>query len=346
MEFINIPTALFSSPEYIGAEPVQRATWISLLAWCCEQENGGIIEGCRSWGMRRWMQTCGVTDQEINEENELYHFDGDHLVVFGYPHEIQETLKVKRKTARENGKLGGRPKKTNVETNIGTNAGTEEKPTSVFSETNVGTGIGTNVAPYVETYPKTVREGKERKEGKNGGKKTTTVNSTPEEEPPADPVPPPTPHESFPGFSPGTSPSYDSSAWIALQPLAEWVKTLRPGWDVSKFTGTERSALLTMHKSLGGVVPEAAKDCVSRYLAAAPANASKWDYPPDRLLFMKTFGEIVQKAFAWDRAQPRPKKKFKPEQPRQPEGPVVDTDTAAAEIRVLMKEIGLGGNEE
>lgn len=171
MEFINIPTALFSSPEYIGAEPVQRATWISLLAWCCEQENGGIIEGCRSWGMRRWMQTCGVTDQEINEENELYHFDGDHLVVFGYPHEIQETLKVKRKTARENGKLGGRPKKTNVETNIGTNAGTEEKPTSVFPETNVGTEIGTNVAPYVETYPKTVREGKE-------GSNTTTPTTT------------------------------------------------------------------------------------------------------------------------------------------------------------------------
>ena len=165
MEFINIPTALFSSPEYIGAEPIQRATWISLLAWCCEQENGGIIEGCRSWGMRRWMQTCGVTDQEINEENELYHFDGDNLIVFGYPHEIQETLKTKRKTARENGKLGGRPKKTHVETDIGTDVETEEKPTSVISETNVGTEIGTNVAPYVETYPKTVREGKEGKEG-------------------------------------------------------------------------------------------------------------------------------------------------------------------------------------
>ena len=107
MEFINIPTALFSSPEYIGAEPIQRATWISLLAWCCEQENGGIIEGCRSWGMRRWMQTCGVTDQEINEENELYHFDGDNLVVFGYPHEIQISVQTRRKTARENGKLGG-----------------------------------------------------------------------------------------------------------------------------------------------------------------------------------------------------------------------------------------------
>lgn len=169
MEFINIPTSLFSSPEYIGAEPVQRATWISLLAWCCEQENDGVIEDCRSWGMRRWMQTCGATDQEINVENELYHFDGDNLIVFGYPHEIQETLKTKRKTARENGRLGGRPKKTNVETNIGTNVETEEKPTLVSEKTYVGTEIGTNVGSNIETdiatYQKTVREGKEGKEG-------------------------------------------------------------------------------------------------------------------------------------------------------------------------------------
>lgn len=134
MEFINIPTALFSSPEYIGAEPIQRATWISLLAWCCEQENGGIIEGCRSWGMRRWMQTCGVTDQEISVENELYHFDGDNLVVFGYPHEIQASVQTRRKTARENGKLGGRPRKTDIGTSVGTEKETHEKPTSVISE--------------------------------------------------------------------------------------------------------------------------------------------------------------------------------------------------------------------
>lgn len=324
MEYMNVPTALFSSPEFIGAEPIQRATWIALLAWCCTQENGGVIEGCRTWGMRRWMQTCGVMDKEVMNGGELYHFDGDDLVVFGYPGGVQKLLERKRVIARENGKLGGRPK---------TNVGTEEKPTSVNSETNVGTNVGANVQ----------NRKKERKEERNIGGETTTVNSTPWGESPAAPVLPAVPHESFPGLSPGTSPSYGSSAWIALQPLAEWVKTLRPGWDVSKFTGTERSALLAMHKSLGGVVPVASKDCVARYLAAAPANASKWDYPPDRLLFMKTFGEIVQKAFAWDRAQPRPKKKFKPEEPRQPEGPIVDTDTAAAEIRELRKEMGLGG---
>lgn len=180
---------------------------------------------------------------------------------------------------------------------------------------------------------------KTNKQENNAEGNNTVVCSNP----PAAPALPPPPHESFPGLSPGTSVSYGSSAWVALQPLAEWVKTLRPGWDVSKFTGAERSALAAMHKSLGGVLPDAAKDCVARYLAAAPANASKWDYPPDRLLFMKSFGEVVQKAFTWDRGQPRPKKKPKPEEPRQPEGPVVDTDTAAAEIRGWMKEIGLGG---
>lgn len=324
MEYINIPLYVIRSNEYIGADPTQRATWLSLVAWSCDQENMGRIAGARSWGDRRWMQSCGVMASEVAESCGLFHWDGDDLVISFYPADAQREIERKREIARANGRKGGR------------------KPSSEpIPETNVG-----NQARIANESPlESEKKGKEKKGNREG--ETTTVDNTPKEEPPAAPVLPPTPpHESFPGLSPGTSPSYGSSAWIALQPLAEWVKTLRPGWGVSKFTGSERSALAAMHKSLGGALPEAAKDCVSRYLAAAPANASKWDYPPDRLLFMKTFGEIVQKAFAWDRAQPRPKKKLKPEQPRQPEGPVVDTDTAAAEIRVLMKEIGLGGNEE
>lgn len=324
MEYINIPLYVIRSNEYIGADPTQRATWLSLVAWSCDQENMGRIAGARSWGDRRWMQSCGVMASEVAESCGLFRWDGDDLVISFYPADAQREIERKREIARANGRKGGR------------------KPSSEpIPETNVGSNVGNQPRIANEAPSESEKKGKEKK-GNIGGE-TTTVDDTPEEEPPAAPVLPPTPHESFPGLSPGTSPSYGSSAWIALQPLAEWVKTLRPGWDVSKFTGTERSSLLAMHKSLGGVVPVAAKDCVARYLAAAPANASKWDYPPDRLLFMKTFGEIVQKAFAWDLAQPRPKKKLKPEEPRQPEGPVVDTDTAAAEIRVLMKEIGLGG---
>ncbi|WPX39417.1 hypothetical protein QET93_007690 [Akkermansia sp. N21116] len=154
MEFINIRTALFSSPEFIGAEPVQRATWIALLAWCCEQENNGIIRDCRSWKDRRWMQTCGVMASEVGEGCELYSWDGDDLAVFGYPAQIQASLNIKRTVARENGKLGGRPKNSPTVTNAGTEMETDGKPTLVSD----GTCIGTDV----ETDGKTVREGKGR----------------------------------------------------------------------------------------------------------------------------------------------------------------------------------------
>lgn len=183
MEYMNIPTALFSSPEFIGAEPVQRATWIALLAWCCTQENGGVIEGCRTWGMRRWMQTCGVMDKEVMAGGELYHFVGDDLVVFGYPGGVQELLERKRVIARENGKLGGRPRKTNA----GTDMETEEKPTSVNSETDVGTEIGTNVGANVQNRKK------ERKEERNMGGEISTVDSTPGEEPSTAPALPASP---------------------------------------------------------------------------------------------------------------------------------------------------------
>lgn len=141
MEYLSIPITLFSSTEFTGAEVSQRSTWISLLSWCCGQENAGIIKDCRKWNMRRWMQTCGVMDSEVAEECELFRFVGDDLHVFGYPHEVQKTLEVKRDIARTNGKLGGRPRKTNIETNVGS----EDEPTSVIEKTNVGTNVETNI---------------------------------------------------------------------------------------------------------------------------------------------------------------------------------------------------------
>ncbi len=154
MEYLNVPTALFSSPEFIGAEPVQRATWIALLAWCCAQENEGRIPDCRGWGDRRWMQTCGVMASEVGEGGELYWWDVDCLVVFGYPHNIQAVLHTKRETARENGRKGGRPK-TKVATDVGTDAETDGKPMLVSEETDVGSDVGTHVGTEMGTKMET-----------------------------------------------------------------------------------------------------------------------------------------------------------------------------------------------
>lgn len=342
MEYMNIPTALFSSPEFIGAEPVQRATWIALLAWCCTQENGGVIEGCRTWGMRRWMQTCGVMDKEVMAGGELYHFVGDDLVVFGYPGGVQELLERKRVIARENGKLGGRPRKTNA----GTDMETEEKPTSVNSETNAGTEIGTNVGANVQNRKK------ERKEERNMGGETTTVDSTPGEEPPTDPASP-IPNRERLNDVRGMR-CADNHADLGASPAAARfvVATLaiNPSWSRTLPTALEQAAALEAYRSAQGRVTPRDMEMLKAYYASGlthdRSNKAFWR-PDSRRKFWECFGDVLTHADRWakeTRWKPAAaRKKPKPEEPRQPEGPVVDTDTAAEELREWRKELGLGG---
>jgi len=44
MNWINIHTDTLRSEDYLGADPIERATWLNLMGWCCSQENGGMIK--------------------------------------------------------------------------------------------------------------------------------------------------------------------------------------------------------------------------------------------------------------------------------------------------------------
>ena len=296
-------------------------------------------------GMRRWMQTCGVMDKEVMAGGELYHFVGDDLVVFGYPGGVQELLERKRVIARENGKLGGRPRKTNA----GTDMETEEKPTSVNSETNVGTEIGTNVGANVQNRKK------ERKEERNMGGEISTVDSTPGEEPSTAPALPASP---FPdrerlndvrgmhcadnhadlGASPG-------AARFVVATLA-----INPSWSRTLPTALEQAAALEAYRSAQGRVTPRDMEMLKAYYASGlthdRSNKAFWR-PDSRKKFWECFGDVLTHADRWakeTRWKPvSARKKPKPEGPRQPEGPVVDTDTAAEELREWRKELGLGG---
>lgn len=106
MNWLNIDVMALRSPEFIGADPIARATWLCLLGYCADQENGGVIENCIDWGDRRWMQTCAVTRAEIDASHPLAFWDASALHVAFYPLDQE----VKFKANRKNGKLGGRPK--------------------------------------------------------------------------------------------------------------------------------------------------------------------------------------------------------------------------------------------
>lgn len=127
MNWLNLEIRTLRSPSYIGSDPAERATWINVLAFCCEQENGGRIIGAKGWKDRQWQQQCAVTHREVMRATKLLRWDGDDLVVTGYPHdkemEVQEmralgSAKTDKKAAaaRENGALGGRPKTQREET--------------------------------------------------------------------------------------------------------------------------------------------------------------------------------------------------------------------------------------
>lgn len=155
MNFINLHTDFLRSETYLGAEPIERATWLNLLAWCASQENGGVIKGAKTWTDRKWQQLCGITLKEVETMSELYAFSGDNLVVFSYPVEKEAEVKAKR----EAGKKGGRPKKTKT---LEPSKNKEEKPhgcDKLSSDSN-----------HQPERAETEREGKEKDKGKGKDK--------------------------------------------------------------------------------------------------------------------------------------------------------------------------------
>ena len=104
MNWLNIEIRVIRSPEYIGSDPVERATWLNLLASCAEQENGGKIPGCGSWKDRQWQQTCGVTAQEVSVDSPLWQWDGADIVVWHYPCDKEAEVRAKREAGSKGGK--------------------------------------------------------------------------------------------------------------------------------------------------------------------------------------------------------------------------------------------------
>ncbi|MAO25201.1 MAG: hypothetical protein CMJ25_31040 [Phycisphaerae bacterium] len=105
MNYLNINTDILRSEDYLGAEPVERATWLNLLGWCASQENGGVIKDATSWKCRKWQQIAGVTLLEVKTESALYYFNKEgNLVVNYYPKSMEQTAIARREAGRKGGK--------------------------------------------------------------------------------------------------------------------------------------------------------------------------------------------------------------------------------------------------
>lgn len=99
MQYVNLSISILSSAEFVGSEPIDRATWLCLLRYCVIHENSGVIEACAEWADRKWQQLACVTrDEVMGRECQLWSLEGTNIVVFGYPIEQQKaTIELRKR---------------------------------------------------------------------------------------------------------------------------------------------------------------------------------------------------------------------------------------------------------
>jgi hypothetical protein len=274
MNWINLNIATLSSPEFVGSDPEQRATWLCLLAYCCLQENGGRIVDCREWKDRRWQQMVRVTAKEAQDTCDLWQWDGNDLVVEFYPVEKQREIQQKRDNARTNGASGGRPRKNQSATIPSrpkeTNPGSFENPTE--------TDVGFSPIPTLANSAKAEENRKER----NGREGEEARECVPSPSPPLNPV-----VADLPAETPAERGTLYPLDRITAQLAAVWPSAPR------HMTGAEMHAL---HDSLR-VLNEFTDDdwTASRAWIEAPnrvRGCALW--PRSRSEFVSNSGEAIE----------------------------------------------------
>lgn len=128
---------------------------------------------------------------------------------------------------------------------------------------------------------------------------------------------------------------------------------INPSWARTLPTAIEQAAALEAYRSAQGRVTPRDMEMLKVYYASTlteDRNKKAFWRPDSRKKFWECFSDVLTHADRWakeTRWKPAAaRRKPKPEPaPQQTEGPLVDTDTATAEIRALREEMGIGGEE-
>jgi hypothetical protein len=140
MNWLNIEIKNIRCVDVVGSSPAEVGTWLLAFAYCCEQENSGIICGIKSWKTRQVQRAIGITHSEILQADKLMFYTGDDLTVKFYPIEKQEEVKAKRKAGVERARsrwsgqagssaISSADAEVEVEVEVERNEKKKEKPT-------------------------------------------------------------------------------------------------------------------------------------------------------------------------------------------------------------------------
>jgi hypothetical protein len=275
MNWLNLSIQTLDSENFLGSDPTQRATWLCLLRYCIGQENGGTITACAGWADRKWQQLVRVTRDEVQSACDLWQWDGETLVVWGYPiekeGEVQQLRELgklrtpaKQAAAQSNGKLGGRPPKTQRETQQETQRETQR-----------------------ETQHKPNEKPIERKEKENR-KEIESLPPTPKSEA----------SESAEDFYEDNMPTANAQSMLDLE---KRVRSLRSGWELP-LAYTEQKLLSEASRCLSELTAAQWQTMKDYLYAKIPNGVPAWQ-PRSRTKFLENPSDVWTHASAWRKKQ-------------------------------------------
>ena len=278
MNWLNLNTQTLDSENFLGSDPTERATWLCLLRYCIGQENGGIITACDAWADRKWQQLVRVTKEEVMQTCDLWSWDGDRLIVWGYPKEKEDEIQhlrhlgkmkttAKQDAAKANGKLGGRPK-TQQETQQETQRKTQQ-------ETEQETQQKPNKKPIEE-------------KGSRSRKEIESLPPTPQGEA----------SESGDDFYEENMPTANAQSMLELE---KRVQSLKSGWGLP-LGYTEQKLLAAASRTLSALNSAQWQTLKDYMHAKIPEGRPAWQ-PRTRTKFLETVGDVWNYASEWRKRQ-------------------------------------------
>lgn len=128
MSYLKIQVSDTLKLTWLRASMHARGVLVTLLMYCCAQENDGVIENCEAWTDDEWRDLLRMTRADVEAvlatDLAWWNEHGD-LVLGMYDSDGQRALETKRAQG-DHGIKGGRPKK---KTHMGNPYGfSKEKP--------------------------------------------------------------------------------------------------------------------------------------------------------------------------------------------------------------------------
>ena len=139
MNYLNISTQMMGESTPAGVETLEIGTWLRLTLYSIDQENGGVIVGCKGWSDNKWRVVCRVTADQVGQVAELWHFVNDDLHLWRYPMDSEEKVANKREAGKRGGQARSEAKAAAVRAN-GSKAKIEGLSTNANS---LGGGLST-----------------------------------------------------------------------------------------------------------------------------------------------------------------------------------------------------------